>query len=80
MTEEHYRHVFVIIEHIDGKLLPVSLEMLGEARRLFDDYNSRYSSNEKVVAIVLGHNIKDLSKTMNLNANLWRYMFVKKEA
>jgi len=27
-----------------------------------------------------GKLIKDLSKTMNLNANLWRYMFVKKEA
>jgi len=64
MTEEPYRHVFVIIEHIDGKLLPVSLEMLGEARRLFDDYNMRYSSNEKVVAIVLGHNVQDLSKTL----------------
>jgi len=64
MIQEHYRHVFVIIEHIDGKLLPVSLEMLGEARRLFDDYNLRYSSNEKVVAILLGHNIKDLSKTL----------------
>jgi len=47
MSEEKYRHVYVIIEHIDGKLLPVSLEMLGEARRLFDDYNMRYSSNEK---------------------------------
>lgn len=64
MTEEHYRHVFVIIEHIDGKLLPVSLEMLGEARRLFDDYNKRYTENEKVVAVVLGHDIKDLSKTL----------------
>ena len=36
MTEEKYRHVYVVIEHIDGKLLPVSLEMLGEARRLFE--------------------------------------------
>jgi len=27
-----------------------------------------------------GKLIKDLSKTMNLNTNLWRYMFVKKEA
>ena len=46
------------MEHIDGKILPVSLEMLGEARRLFDDYNARYSSNEKVVAIILGNDIK----------------------
>ena len=64
MTEENYRHVYVVIEHIDGKLLPVSLEMLGEARRLFDDYNTRYSSNEKVVAIILGNNIKNFSKEL----------------
>ena len=64
MTEENYRHVYVVIEHIDGKLLPVSLEMLGEARRLFDDYNAKYSSNEKVVAVILGNNIKDFSKEL----------------
>jgi len=64
MSEEKYRHVYVVIEHIDGKLLPVSLEMLGEARRLFDDYNTRYSSNEKVVAIILGNNIKNFSKEL----------------
>jgi len=64
MSEEKYRHVYVIIEHIDGKLLPVSLEMLGEARRLFDDYNAKYSSNEKVVAVILGNNIKDFSKEL----------------
>lgn len=64
MTEGQYRHVYVVIEHIDGKLIPASLEMLGEARRLFDDYNKRYNLNEKVVAVLLGHNIKDLSKTL----------------
>jgi len=64
MTEENYRHVYVVIEHIDGKLLPVSLEMLGEARRLFDDFNARYSSNEKIVAVILGNNIKDFSKEL----------------
>ena len=64
MTEEKFRHVYVVIEHIDGKLLPVSLEMLGEARRLFDEFNNRYSSTEKVVAVVLGHNIGDLPKTL----------------
>ncbi|TBR22273.1 MAG: electron transfer flavoprotein subunit alpha/FixB family protein [Candidatus Nitrosotenuis sp.] len=52
------------MEQIDGKILPVSFEMLGEARRLFDDFNTKYSSNEKVVAIILGHNIKDLSKEL----------------
>jgi electron transfer flavoprotein alpha subunit len=63
MTEK-YRHLYVIIEHEDGEFLPVSLEMLGEARRLLDDFNSKYSSNEKVVAVILGHNIKDFSKQL----------------
>ena len=64
MTEENYRHVYVIIEHVDGKILPVSLEMIGEARRLFDNFNMRYGSKEKVVAVVLGQNVKDLSQTL----------------
>ncbi len=64
MMEEKYRHLYVVIEHQGGKLLSVSLEMLGEARRLFDNFNKKYSSNEKVVAVVLGHKIKDLSKQL----------------
>lgn len=64
MTQVAYRHVFVVIEHIDGQLIPASLEMLGEARRLFDDYNKKYDEKEKVVAVLLGHNIKGLSKTL----------------
>lgn len=51
-----YQHLYVVIEHEDGKPVPVSLEMLGEARRLMDGYNKKYSANEKVVAIVLGDN------------------------
>jgi len=47
---EKYRHLYVIIEHEDGEFLPVSLEMIGEARRLLDGFNSKYSSHEKVVA------------------------------
>ncbi|MDH3502045.1 MAG: electron transfer flavoprotein subunit alpha/FixB family protein [Nitrosopumilus sp.] len=61
---EKYRHLYVVIEHEDGKFLPVSLEMIGEARRLLDGFNSKYSSNEKVVAVILGHNIQDLSKQL----------------
>jgi len=64
MTEENYRHLYVVIEHDEGKLVPVSLEMLGEARRLMDDFNKKYSSSEKVVAVILGHNIKQISKQL----------------
>ena len=61
---ENYRHLYVVIEHIDGEFLQVSLEMIGEARRLLDEFNSKYSSNEKVVAVILGYNIKDISKQL----------------
>ena len=61
---ENYRHLYVVIEHIDGEFLHVSLEMIGEARRLLDNFNSKYSSNEKVVAVILGYNIKDMSKQL----------------
>jgi electron transfer flavoprotein alpha subunit len=62
--ESKYRHVYVVIEHEEGKPLPVSLEMLGEARRLMDNFNNRYTSNEKVVAIVLGNNIRPLCEEL----------------
>lgn len=59
-TAEKYRHIFVIIEHFEGQVVPVSLEMLGEARRLMDDFNQKYTSTEKVVAVLLGSNVRNL--------------------
>src|ERR687897_158129 len=56
----YYQHLYVVIEHEEGKIIPVSLEMLGEARRLMDDFNKKYSSQEKVVAVVLGNNVRKL--------------------
>jgi len=38
-SDEKYRHIYVIIEHFEGQVVPVSLEMLGEARRLMDGFN-----------------------------------------
>jgi len=38
--------------------------MLGEARRLMDGFNRRYSSDEKVVAVVLGHNVPSCVKNL----------------
>lgn len=55
-----YEHLYVVIEHEDGKPVPVSLEMLGEARRLMDGYNRKYSADEKVVAVVLGHGVRGI--------------------
>lgn len=59
-----YQHLYVIIEHEDGEPLPVSLEMLGEARRLMDNFNKRYSLEEKVVALVLGDNVHKLCEEL----------------
>jgi electron transfer flavoprotein alpha subunit len=53
-----------VIEHEEGIPVPVSLEMLGEARRLMDDFNAKYSSNEKVVAVVLGDNVRNLCEDL----------------
>jgi len=61
---EKYRHLYVITEIEQGTLLPVSKEMIGEARRLMNGFNQKYSSKEKVVAIVLGNNIKKFSKEL----------------
>jgi electron transfer flavoprotein alpha subunit len=59
-----YQHLYVVIEHEDGLPVPISLEMLGEARRLMDGFNKKYSSGEKVVAIVLGHNVRKLCEEL----------------
>ena len=61
---EKYRHLYVVIEIEEGQILPVSKEMIGEARRLMDKFNQNYSSKEKVVAVVLGDKIKELSKEL----------------
>ena len=62
--KNEYHHTYVIVEHEEGKPLPVSLEMLGEARRLIDNFNDRYSLNEKVVAIVLGSGVRQLCEEL----------------
>ena len=58
--KEKYRHLFVVIESINNNIVPASLEMLGEARRLIDHFNIMYNSNEKVIAILLGDGIQHL--------------------
>ena len=59
-----YEHLYVVVEHEGGKPVPVSLEMLGEARRLMDGYNLRYNAHEQVVAVVLGHNVRQLCEEL----------------
>ncbi|HEV3432452.1 MAG TPA: electron transfer flavoprotein subunit alpha/FixB family protein [Nitrososphaera sp.] len=64
VSSSKYQHLYVVIEHEDGVPVPVSLEMLGEARRLTDGFNEKYSSDEKVVAVVLGHNVHKLCEEL----------------
>jgi len=64
MSGVNYQHLYVIMETQDDKLVPVSLEMLGKARELMDSFNKKYQLNEKVVAILLGHNIKEVCDTL----------------
>ena len=63
-SEGSYRHLYLVVEHDNGKPIPVTLEMLGEARRLMDNFNGRYSPSEKVVALVLGENVKGLCEEL----------------
>jgi electron transfer flavoprotein alpha subunit len=62
--EENYRHLFVVIETINNNIVPASFEMLGEARRLMDQFNKFYISNEKVIAVILGDGIKTLAQEL----------------
>jgi electron transfer flavoprotein alpha subunit len=64
VSSSKYQHLYVVIEHEDGVPVPVSLEMLGEARRLMDGFNEKYSSDEKVVAVVLGNNVHKLCEEL----------------
>jgi electron transfer flavoprotein alpha subunit len=64
MIEGNHRHLYVVVEQEEGKLVQVSLEMLGEARRLMDNFNKKYLSDEKVVAILLGDDVKAISKKL----------------
>ena len=58
MNLADYKDVYVFAEQRDGKLQNVALELLGKARELAD------ANNEKVVAMLLGKDIKALAPTI----------------
>ncbi len=58
MNKSNYKHVYVFAEQRDGQIQPVALELLGKARDLADVLE------EKVVAVLLGSNIKDKAKEL----------------
>lgn len=58
MNLQDYKDVYVFAEQRDGKIQNVALELLGKARELAD------ANNEKVVAMLLGKNIKGEAQTL----------------
>ena len=58
MNLQDYKDVYVFAEQRDGVIQNVALELLGKARELAD------ANNEKVVAILLGKNIKDKAQDL----------------
>lgn len=58
MAEVIYKNVAVVIEQREGKIQPVSYELLGKARELAD------TRKEDVVAIIPGFNISEVAKEL----------------
>jgi len=56
-----YRDMWVYCETQHGELIDVSREMLGKARELVDQYNEDYDEAEKLVAVLIGDNVSDLT-------------------
>lgn len=52
MDKSQYKDVYIFVEQREGVIQNVAVELLGKARELAD------ALNEKVVAMLLGHNIK----------------------
>ena len=58
MNIQDYKNVFVFAEQRNGVIQPVAFELLGKARDLAD------SLGEKVVAMLLGYNVKDQAQKL----------------
>lgn len=52
------KDIYVIVEQVDGIIQKVGIELIGIANKLAKDLN------QKVVAVMLGHNISDLTNTL----------------
>jgi electron transfer flavoprotein alpha subunit len=69
VSGETYRDMWVYCETQQGELIDVSKEMLGQARRLMDEYNSdagyggdEDGTPEEVVAVLIGDGVADLAE------------------
>jgi len=57
-----YGDMWVYCETQHGELIDVSKQMLGKARELMDKYNEDYDEEERVVAVLIGDEIADLTE------------------
>ena len=55
MSLEEYKGVYVFAQQVDNEISSISFELLGKAKELAGDLN------EKVTAVLLGHNVKNLA-------------------
>ncbi|WP_436907136.1 electron transfer flavoprotein subunit alpha/FixB family protein [Halosimplex marinum] len=66
LDDAEYRDMWVYCETQHGELIDVSMEMLGKARQLMDDYNDQYGDEdgepEDVVAVLIGDEVSDLTE------------------
>ena len=58
MDIKDYKNVYVFAEQRGGTIQSVAYELLGKARDLAD------ALDEKVVAMLLGHNVKDQAQSL----------------
>ena len=57
-----YRDMWVYCETQQGELIDVSKEMLGKASELMDKYEEDYGDDEKVIAVLIGDGVEDLTE------------------
>jgi len=67
LEDAEYRDMWVYCETQHGELIDVSVELLGKARQLMDDYNEEYGGDEDgepedVVAVLIGDSVGDLTE------------------
>ncbi|MFC1454281.1 FAD-binding protein [Verrucomicrobiota bacterium] len=53
-----YKNVWIFAEQLDGKIQSITYELLGEGRKLADQLNM------KLVAVLLGHNVRERSSEL----------------
>ena len=58
MSLEQYKGVWVFAEQRDGHLEKVSLEILGEGKKIAEKLGV------KITALLMGHNVKHLAKEL----------------